>query len=442
MMEKNRLHKRIAIILLVLICIPIFTKVTGIKFSGSLSKADKVNSFDKFSLDNWFSGSFQSSYEKYINDNIGQFAFFIRLHNQIEYGLFDKVHTGDIYSGIDNYLFEKGYINSFKGKDFVGTKVAIKNVAEMRKLQDTLESMGKSFVFCMAIGKASYYPEHITNLSNTEYDSTNSKVYSVEFKNQGINHINTIDWFRELKDSLGHFLFPKYGIHWSNYGAILVTDSIVKFHEARYNWDLPNLKIVSNEISKKTKFFDNDIAKSMNLLVNVEPYPYMKYPTVEWEKRTDKTDKKKILVIGDSFTWDIYRNSGVVSKCFESVDLWYYNQMVNSEISENGDMVDGLPLLTRHLNLSELIDSYDGFVVISSEPNLADLGWDIATTLLGTLRDSTYQPEERNNAFILSQCLGKKEWREDLEKMAEKRNITLDSMISIYLHDRNFKLDK
>jgi hypothetical protein len=439
-MEKNRLHKRIAIILLVLICIPIFTKVTGIKLSGSLSKADNVNSCDKLSLDSWFSGSFQSSYENYINDNIGQFAFFIRLHNQIEYSLFDKVHTGNVVHGVKNYLFEKIYINSIQGKDFIGSSNARSKTKDLKQLQDTLATMGKSFMVCIASGKASYYPEYIPNLVRT--DSTNSNVYASAFKKQGVNHINTIDWFLKMKDSLGHYLFPKYGIHWSNFGAILVTDSIVKYHETKFNWDLPNLKITSYETSKKTRFFDNDIARSMNLFVDIEPFPYMKYPLVEWEKSNSYTDRKKILIIGDSFTWDIYKNSGIASECFITLDLWYYNQTANNKIAEDGSMLGGLPVLTRHLNLTKVINDYDGFIIISSEPNLSDLGWNIAENLLGTLRDSTYQPEERNNAFILSQCLDKKEWREDLEKMAEKRNITLDSMISIYLHDRNFKLDK
>ena len=198
------------------------------------------------------------------------------------------------------------------------------------------------------------------------------------------------------------------------------------------------MKIVSNEVSESTRFYDNDIAHSMNLFYTVEPSLKMKYPKVEWEKRKKNHDSKKIIIIGDSFTWDIHENSGMSEKSFEKVDFWYYNQIVNTEIATDGKIIGGLPVLTRHLNIRKILNEVDGIIVISSEPNLIDGGWGVAQDFLNIIKDSSHIPRRRNNAYLIEQCKTKKDWREGLERMANKRNISLDSMISIYLFDNNF----
>lgn len=435
-MRRYKTTHILLVVLITLLTYPCIELIFPLNLAGSLNRSSESATIETFSIKKWLDGTFQESVQNYVNDNIGLFPFFIKLHNQIEYSLFENIYTGNVVKGKDNYLFESGYIKAYLGEDFNGLEKIQRKTKALKVLQDSLLAMNKSFVFVMASGKASYFPEYLPDLK--EPDSTNFEFYLKEFKKEGINHINCVNWFNQLKDSLGHLLFPKYGIHWSNYGAMLVTDSLVKYHEKEFNWDLPNMTIEALEISKKTKFFDNDIAHSMNLFHTVEPFPYMMYPTVKWENKKSSHSKKKMLIIGDSFTWDIYVNSGISNQSFENVDFWYYNQMVNAEIADDGKILGGLPVLTRHLNINSVLKKYDGFIVISNEPNLADLGWNIAQDFIGTILDSNFIPKERNNAYLIDQCKSKKEWRNSLQQLANKNQISLDSMISVYLHNKNF----
>jgi hypothetical protein len=439
-MNKGKLKKIIVIVLMVILSYPLVELILPIKLAGAIHRSDQVSNIEKFSFESWTNGSFQESFQNYINDNIGLFPLFIKIHNQLEFTLFENIHTGEIVTGKDNYLFESAYITTYLGEDYLGLDEVKRQSAEIKELQDSLTKMGKSFVFCFAPGKPSYFPEKLPDLK--EPDSTNYKAYKKEFEKRGINHLNGVKWFQQMKGNLGHYLFPKYGIHWSNYGAMIVTDSLVKYHERKFGWDLPNMKIISTHESEHTRFYDNDIAHSMNLFQSVEPYPYMIYPEIIWEKRNDKHDKKKMLIIGDSFTWDIYLNSGVSDQSFDSTDLWYYNQMVNAEMTVEGDIIGRLPVLTRHLDLGKVLEDYDGIIVISSEPNLTKLGWNISKDLLGNLKENKTRANERNNQYLQGLCKSKKEWKEDLVDMAKTKGISTDSMIFIYLHDKTFNMTK
>jgi hypothetical protein len=233
-------------------------------------------------------------------------------------------------------------------------------------------------------------------------------------------------------------LFPKYGIHWSYYANVFVADTLVKFIEEKAGWDLPNIHITNMNYSKTTKYFDNDIANSMNLFWMLEP-DSMAYPDFVWDKPVGK--RKKILLVSDSFGWDLFEHMRLGTDCFEDMDFWFYYQAAHSLTQAQGRNESDLPLLARHKNLYKILNEFDAFVVLSNEPNSISRGWGFPKDALMTLKDSNYVREERGNPYLTEKCLTDKDWREDLQAMANKRGIKLEEMIEIYLHDRNFKLD-
>tara|TARA_R110002050_G_scaffold93616_3_gene195520 strand:+ start:10086 stop:11393 length:1308 start_codon:yes stop_codon:yes gene_type:complete len=414
---------------------PMVELVTPIKISVLLHKSNLTTSIVDFTGESWFSGSYQESFSDYVNDNIGFYPLFVKIHNQIEYDLFGNIYTGNVLAGKEDFLFEKAYVEAYFGREFKGLKTIRKNVSQLKELQDTLANRGKYFMVCLAAGKCTYYPEYIPE--EAEKDSTNYEYYVKEFKKEGINHIDVNPWFLQMKDSLGYLLYPQYGIHWSHYGAILVTDSIAKKFSKENSWDLPEMHIVERTYSDVAKYYDNDIANSMNLFKEVQPQP-MIYPKFEW--RGEKSKKPlKLLIVGDSFTWDLFEYSRIGSECFDEVEFWFYNQTVHRDAASEGGNSNGLPTLTRHLDIAKKIDDFDAFLLLSNEPNLANFGWNFTNDLLGVLADSTFVPRERNNEYLKQQAMVKKPWREDLEKQAEARGVSLDSMIKIYLHDPNYK---
>ncbi|WP_417592619.1 alginate O-acetyltransferase AlgX-related protein [Owenweeksia hongkongensis] len=433
-MRKEGIKRWILGFFMVIITYPIIETFIPVRLAGQVNRADLTSNLLPFNAETWFSGDFQSTFERYMNDNIGLFPLFIRIHNQLEYTLFGNTYTGNVVEGKEGYLYEQIYIDSYFGEDFKGLSVIEKNTAQLKELQDKLESKGKYLMFCLAAGKSTYFPEYLPY--SQEKDSTNYEYYSKEFVKQGVNHINANPWFLKMKDSLGYLLYPQYGIHWSHYGAMLVTDSIVQYMEKGTGWDLPNMAITQLNYSPVARYYDNDIAHSLNLFYEVQPEP-MIYPDFEW--RGEKGDKpRKLLIIGDSFTWDIFENSRIGEECFHDVQFWFYNQTVHRDVKTEGSENNGLPTLTRHLDFYKIMQEYDAFLIVSNEPNLSSFGWGFAKDALSILEDPNYRPRERNNEYLRDQAKNKKEWREALTHQAKERGITLDSMINIYLHNPNY----
>lgn len=436
MKRTNTVQKWILIVWMMLLCYPLFEFLTPINSSGKLSGGGQPMVIEPFTTETWFDGTFQESFLNYMNEEIGLFPFFIRLHNQVEYTLFKNIHTRGVVAGKNNYLFEKAYIKTYYGKDYLGKERITRFGGVMEELQDSLESKGKFLMYAFAMGKATYYPEYIPY--KEEQDTTNKEMFLKEFDERGVNYLDFAPGFLSMKDTMGHLLFPQYGIHWSHYTTILATDTLIKYIEHQTGWDLPNLTITSRETSPVTKYNDNDIAKSMNLFNKLQPDQPMVYPEFEWDK--PKKTNKKLLVISDSFFWDMFEYLRL-KECFDEVDFWYYYQTVVDKSIEEGRDDRDLPYLTRHMDLLKTVDEYDAFIILSNEPNTLYRGWGFPKDLLETLKDSSYVPVERGNEFLEKNFIRKKEFTEALTKLAKERGITLEEMIDIYMHDRNFKLD-
>ena len=435
-MRDVKIKRALIVLFSILFSYPFFEMLTPLEIAGMVHRANLEKSAEPFSLESWFEQDFQESFSQYVNDNIGLFPFFIKLHNQLEYSLFGNIYTGNVVTGHENYLFEKGYIDAYYGKDFVGIKPIQNNVATIKELQDELAKRGKFFMVCIAAGKCTYYPEYIPY--KEEQDSTNYEYYVQEFKKAGINYFDVNPWFLKMKDTLGYLLYPQYGIHWSHYGAMLATDSIAQIINHATSWNLPNMEILQRPYSPETKYYDNDIAHSLNLFSIIQPKP-MVYPIFEWRKKKENTKPKKLFIVGDSFSWDIFEYSRIGKECFDDIQFWYYNHTVHKDAIADNRESKALPILTRHVDFYKVLKEYDAFMLVTNQPNMVNLGWNFAPDALRMLEDSTCEPKRRVNAYIKKKLLGKKEWNQEFKRLAKERDISLDSMVNIYLNDPNYK---
>jgi len=435
-MRVTKIKRWMLVFCWVLLAYPFVEMLAPMQPAMVLHRFDRVSKVEVFSTQSWFDGTFQESAQDFINDNIGLFPLFIHIHHQIEYSLFDNIYTGSVVKGKEKYLFTQGYLDAYVGQDFVGYKKIENSTLQLKALQDTLQHMGKFLMVCLSANKTTYFPEYMPD--STRKDSTNFESYVKLFDANGINYLNCNKWFLEMKDTSGYLLFPPYGIHWSHYGSVMVADSIAKYISKKASWPLADLRITARNYSKKTRYFDNDIASAMNLFNVLEP-DSMLYPEFEWLKPSEPQQKKKLLIIGDSFTWDIFENVGLGTDCFDDIEFWFYNQTVHTVATAGASLDWSLPVLTRHMNLSQTLNDFDAFLILTNEPNLEKFAWGFVNDALNTLSDSNFVREERMNDYLAEQCRNLPGWRQTLEEMAEARGVSLDSMIHIYLHDRNFK---
>jgi hypothetical protein len=277
-------------------------------------------------------------------------------------------------------------------------------------------------------GKASYYPEYIPDefpyLSGRSYYSE----YQKGLKEQGIQHVDFGKWFREIKGTTAAPLFPKTGIHWSQYGATLAADSLVRFcsnllgkEMNEFYWNKENLPL-----STATESVDEDIGRGMNLLWPIEVLP-MAYPRVGVNTKYGldfggRGIQPKIAVISDSYFFNMLQLP-FTPDLFREVNLYYYNKQLHTWPQRT---------ITTSDPLAEMqdIEKSDIVFVMATECNMDDIGWGFISTaykyfVLGENFGSLSLRIEKFKNHILSD----ETWLKAVEEKAKQNNLPLDTMI-------------
>jgi hypothetical protein len=375
---------------------------------------------DSLTPDTWFSGSYQQKKEDVVNDLFGLRNFCVRVNNQVAFSLFKLAKANNVIVGKDNYLFEEKYITSYMGQDLISEEKADATIGKLKFIADTLAKMNKQLLLVFAAGKASFYPEFIPDKYVRINGKSNYMLLSEKAKQAGLDVIDVNAWFMAQKGRSRYPLYPQYGIHWSEYGSVLVADTLIKTIEHLRQVDLPNVYFDSLTVEQPDGI-DYDIADGMNLLTKLKSFD-MANVKVGFENDSNKT-KPSVLVISDSFYWGIYDFG--ISRSFSNHHFWFYNKQVFPESFKTETRVNTL-------NLQRQIKEHDVIVLMATESNLAHLGWDFlesAEMVLksGKLPHSDYYHKRVKDLsnYIKSDPV----WRKAAIKNAKKEGVTLEVQI-------------
>lgn len=287
--------------------------------------------------ESWFSGKYQESQDKYIQEHTGFRPGWVRLYNQWNYSLFNIANASGVIRGKNDYLYEESYIKAYYGTDFLGHDRIQEITRQWKAIQDTLNQKGIHLVVLLAPGKASFYPEFIPdNYKEATRGKTNYEVFKSQFINQSVTHIDMHSWFESMKKTSKYPLFSKTGIHWSAFGQFLAVDSLSKFISVSCKTQIPQLILDTIIESSQPRFGDDDIGQGMNLLFGI-PELKLAYPQFH-PSRKPKSKDPKVLVIADSFYWGLF-NSNVSYKLFNKGEFWYYNEQIYPDSYTNKKLV-------------------------------------------------------------------------------------------------------
>ncbi len=461
--------------LLALLCIPFLqSNILLIKtepLDGVVEKSEKP----EFDFKDWFKGDFQKKYESYFDENIGFRNPLVRNYNQIDYSLFREGHGKNVVVGLDGYLYEQVYIDEVTGKNFVGEMKMNYKMEKIMEAQHYLESQNKLLFTVLAPGKASYYREFIPKwLLQHQKDTTNYSMFIDKCHSFNLNMLDFRKWFLAMKDTTSIPLYPKQGIHWNYYGVALAADSILKYLDSEGYTPLTKLSW-SLEFPDTLRHSDYDIARLLNIICQL-PYQKMAYPVFKYSV-TGKTVYPKILVIGDSYYWEVI-NSEVFKNVFEDITFYFY---FNSVI-QVGNLLTSNPV--DELSMVEELKKFDIIMMIQSELNYNNIGFGFAEKLVSelegvklleqemhqqVLRDSSFAPiirkvmnEHRFNyesavtyiadslsinktkqlAEITKSIRSNPEWYQSIIKKAEAGNISVEEAIkrdADWVYENNYK---
>lgn len=321
-----------------------------------LSGYYKIPESIEFNASNYFSGKFRDSLEKTIKYQFGLFPGFTRIHHQIEYSFFNRLHVKDVHIGKDGYLFrycEKGCIT-----ENTYDPVKLDNyLNKYLKLQDSLKAVGKNIVWIIAPDKNIVFSEYLpSDLKHGE------KVYGFywtlqnAFKQKGINFIdfNALA-FRE-KNKYPFEVFYKGGVHWTNAYATRCFDSVCKYLSENTSIKIKNT--ISTKQVEHPWGADIDMEEAANLLFPLEQDSlYLSDISSE-----SNSKNKKLLLIGDSFahmwTWTKY-----FANCFHpQSEFWYYNREVNTLSNIGKETVN-------HKKVAKRVKDFDTIIILFNSAN-------------------------------------------------------------------------
>lgn len=369
----------------------------------------------------WFEGRYQNFKEEYLNAQFGFRPFFIRLHNQLEFLLFGKVHAKYVVRGKEDYWFEYNYIKTYYGRDFIGDEKVSHRMKQMKAIQDSLARQYKTFIFVITASKGQFYPEYFPDSCQYPFTRTNYQAYSEQAKELGINFIDFNPPFQKLKNTSKHPLYTKNGIHWTYYGACLAADSLIHFIEKKRKIDLPELSwnSIKQELARNE---DRDIELVLNFL-----FPFkqqvLSYPEVYYQKSAIE-HKPSVMVIGDSYYWSLYNLE--IFNAFSKHQFWYYYYNIYES------QVNGTVIATDSI-LKKALRDFDVVILLGTDVNLYNLGWGFIESSGKVLENEAIttidfgQKVQNLIAYIKTDS----SWYKEIINKATINRISVDSMLTL-----------
>jgi hypothetical protein len=371
-----------------------------------------------FTWNVWNDGTFQSEFDSYIEDHIGFRNFFVRLNNQIDFGLYHKANADGVVVGKDRMVFEYDYIRAYTGGDFIGETTLDKKLNRLKFLQDYLKAQFDiDLLFILEPSKARFYPEFIPGrylkdgitLSNYEYIT--QKVNDLK-----IDYMDLNKYFMQMKDTSTYLLYPKYGIHWSENTMPVIADTILRKIEATRDIKLPAYKAELVIFEDSIAASDYDVGNTMNLLWQL-PQAVMPYPVFTFEEN-QSSEKPMVLAIADSYYWNFF-NTRVPKHLFANEAFWYFNAQVYPQFYFG-------ELWVKELKLKSEIEKQDIIILSVTERFLYKFDWGFIDQVY-----ELYAPEysgdiiyKYENSIRLDAT-----WFDGIVKEAKKDGITLEQAI-------------
>jgi len=377
-----------------------------------------LNQRPAFTWNTWMDGAFQAGLDSYLEDHIGFRNFFVRLNNQIEFSLFFKANAEGVVVGKNRVLFEYDYIRAYMGGDFIGKETLNKKLGRMKFLQEYLkEKFNINFLFILEPSKARFYPEYIPDrylkdgLSVSNYEFIAQKV-----KEAGINHIDLNKYFTRLKDTTSHLLYPRYGIHWSEYSMSFISDTLVKTIENLQDIELPAYQIEIMSYGDSLSDSDYDVGKTMNLLWQL-PHPEMAYPRFTFEPGK-AANKPMVLAVADSYYWNFF-NTRIPKNLFANEAFWYFNAKVYPDFYFGEKWVN-------QLDIKSEIEKQDIVLLSVTERFLYKFDWGFIDQVY-----NLYVPDYSGDIIYKYENLIRldAQWFDRIQKEALKDNISLEEAI-------------
>jgi len=406
------------LILALLLCKSVKSQSENSELKGAITRIDQP----ELNFKKWISGNFQFEAEKFVAQNFSFSDDIIKMHNQWDYTIWGNLNVKGVVEGKDKYLFEQLYIDGVKGLNLDNKKNFLdRKKKAIVKIHQENKKRNHELIFVVMPSKGSFYPEKIKDLDVNETPDYHIYDYFLDFaKEKNLNVINFHEYFLKQKKMSEYPIFPKQGIHLSEYAESVVLDSLLKYIENIRGEDIYKYHFSEPELTTIPRNRDQDIGEPLNLM---KPFPFdeiLAYRHIQVERiKTEMVPN--VLVIGDSFYWGLYsiiNNLGLFGKH----QFWYRNHNI-------------FPAEGKHLRQSNdqtclhSLDNFDMTLIIINSNDMEWSGWGYFKNTARILNGSDPGIDLERVEYYIKKIYKNTTLLKQVKEKAIERGISLDSMV-------------
>ncbi|MCF8277277.1 MAG: hypothetical protein K9J17_11135 [Flavobacteriales bacterium] len=319
----------------------------------------------EFDWNDWFDGNFQSAEETWLNEQIGAREYLVRLRNQYYFDVFDMAMANGVSPGKDGVLLDVGYVDAFYGKDFAGEDVLTDKLLRWKHVQRGLDSVGVKAFLALAPGKGSFFEDKFSDFLKDEHRPITNYEFIADFAlGNDIRLLDLKKLYHSWNDTSRFPLFPKGGIHWSEYGVAHVCDTLRGYIQSLTGRPLQKFWY-DIEISDTARGGDNDIAVGMNLLFTPN-HEKLAYP-IRYFGEDSTITPTKFIVIADSYYYGIMRSGFGDRVCSYGGFWFYFKDAQPSHVFPTSNV--------EELDILEELKKQDVLMLMMTEPQMQRFGW-------------------------------------------------------------------
>lgn len=314
---------------------------------------------DTLTFDSWIHEKYQSSFDAWYKHKFAPRPPFVRLHNQLVYSLNRKSPTAVMVGQNDQY-YAYDYFSFFRGFN-VQSREHWKGVGQsLAEFRDTLATHGIPVLVVIAPNKARVFNDNLPlDKVNIGADTTEWVRFIEVLRREKLDYIDVNEWFLAMRDTASYPLFPNTGTHWTGYGALLFSDSML--HRMEYMLDTPvvDMNLAKGQWYSDSIIGDDELGELMNVIYPPKTQD-LYYPSVSYNREGRLAPN--VLMIADSYFWTINKMK-VNHNAFSPLhSFWYYT-------NTNYDSIHGIVDVDELNVWDELLDR-DFVVVMFTESNL------------------------------------------------------------------------
>lgn len=389
----------------------------------SLKGAQAVKPKPAFTITGWLEGDYQDRFEKSASSNFAFYAPLVKMHNQWDFFMWNRANANDVVFGEDNYLFEQSYIDGLYG---LGMEEKLRRLNSKKNsivyVDKEMKSRDHQLVFLLMPSKSFFHEDEIPKDQQKEIPANHIHDFFLSFAQaEKLNVIDFQQYFLDEKDEIPYPVFPKHGIHISEYAETVVLDSLLKFIEYSQGKDLYDYHFDEVVETSAALRRDNDIAQALNLMMPLKSDEVLAYRNFVFDRR-DQQNEPNVLVIGDSFYWGLYPRLSR-HRLFKRHEFWYRNRQIFSPGVKEKRFSNQAACL-------ESIDVFDITFVMVTANAMDYAGWGYFDSIYKQRGDQRITPEglAKINGFI-NKIKNDPEHLNSVREKAVNNSISLDSML-------------